>query len=368
MARITFYPLGNADTTLIELDNNRKLLIDYAHTKSGEDEDDKKIDLANELKKLLNPNEPIFDVVAFTHADTDHTRGAADFFEFDHAQIYKGKGRVKIKELWVPAAMILEEGLAGDDRAIRQEARYRLRIGQGVRVFSSPSLLDDWFQKEKINKAKMSEFLTDAGMIAPGFSKHSDGLEIFVHSPFAHRDGDTLQSRNNGSMFLHLTFFMRGEETKVILGADTPHEILEEIVKITRFHKREDKLSWDIFKLPHHCSYKSLNSDKGLTKTQPKESIDWLFSQTRPGSHIISTSLPILENDDSDLPPHRQAANYYKEKAKENVGYFKVTMEHPNVLSPKPMVFEIGPYGPTLKKEIGGGSLNIISSKSPRMG
>jgi len=34
--KINFYPIGNADTTLIELDNNQKILFDYANMRSDD--------------------------------------------------------------------------------------------------------------------------------------------------------------------------------------------------------------------------------------------------------------------------------------------------------------------------------------------
>lgn len=368
MIRITFYPLGNADTSLIELENNKKILVDFAHCISGEETTDEKCDLSTELRKQLDANDPAFDIVAFTHSDEDHTRGAADFFEFDFAQKYQGGERVKIKELWVPAAMVLEEGLSGDDQVIRQEARHRLRQGYGIKVFSSPHLLDSWFEKDGINKDSRSSLLIDAGNVVPGLSLATDGAEVFVHSPFAHRDGDSLQSRNEGSLFLQFTFQVDGTTTRVIMGADTTYDVLEDIIRITKYHKREERLQWDLYKLSHHCSYGSLAADKGNDITQPSAEIDWLFNQTKQGFYIISPSWPIPANDDSDQPPHRQAANYYKKKANENGGNFKVTMEHPTVSKPAPMVFVIDSYGPTLKKPLAAGVATVLSKPAPRVG
>ena len=74
--------------------------------------------------------------MAFTHSDSDHISMSTEFFELWHADKYKGKDRIKINTLWVPAAMILET--AANDELIdefviwRQEARYRLRIGEGL--------------------------------------------------------------------------------------------------------------------------------------------------------------------------------------------------------------------------------------------
>lgn len=327
------------------------MLIDYAHSKKSEDCDDEKIVLDREIRRKLNHYNPRIDVVAFTHADEDHTRGAADFFAFEYADKYRSKSRVSIGELWVPAAMIVEEGLKGDDRAIRQEARYRLKKGQGVRVFSCPGLLDDWLSREGVDKASSQRCVAiTAGNVIPKFDLLNDGLEVFVHSPFASRDGNGLQSRNDGSLFLHLTFAIDGRKTRVMMGSDTTWDVLEDIIRITKYYKREERLKWDIYRVSHHCSYLSLSPDKGEEVTIPSESIDWLFNQGSIGSYIISSSNPITSGEDSIHPPHRQAANYYRQKARSLDGEFLVTMEYPNVYLPRPMVFTISAHGITFER------------------
>ena len=364
MPTLTFYPLGNADSAFIELDNGINILIDYAHTKSSEEYGDEKVFLPSEIKRKLSCyRRSSIDIVAFTHADEDHTRGAADFFEFNYANKYRSKGRVKINELWVPAAMIVEKGLQGDSRVIRQEARHRLKMGYGIRVFSSPGLLDNWLRREGIDEKIArrcvvisagniipAASLTDGGCVIPEISLKDAGCEIFVHAPFAFRDGDSLQSRNDGSLFLHLTFTTAGKKTRVIMGADTTWDVIEDIIRITRYYGREERLKWDIYRVSHHCSYLSLAPDKGDEITVPSQTIDWLFEQGSDGCYIVSSSHPVPADDVSALPPHRQAANYYKQKACAKGGEFLVTMEYPNMYSPKPMVFNIGAHGAKLEK------------------
>lgn len=351
VAKITFYPVGNADSTLIELDNGKNILIDYAHSQEAEECGDEKVVLDREIRSKLSHYDPHIDVVVFTHADEDHTRGAADFFAFEHASKYQSKGRVRINELWVPAALIVEEGLKGDDRVIRQEARHRLKKGSGVKVFSRPGLLDAWLSREGIEEQSARRCIViSAGRTVPGFDQLSDGLEVFVHSPFAFRDGASLQSRNDGSLFLHLTFIVGDRKTRVMMGADTTWEVLADIIRITKYYGREERLQWDIYRVAHHCSYLSLAPEKGKDTTAPSRDIDWLFTQGSKGSYIISSSQPIPSSDDSAQPPHRQAANYYRKKAHANGGEFLVTMEHPSVYLPRPLTFSIGAHGITLAR------------------
>ena len=46
MHTLTFYPLGNADSCLINLANGKKLLFDFGNECNPADQSDKRIDLA----------------------------------------------------------------------------------------------------------------------------------------------------------------------------------------------------------------------------------------------------------------------------------------------------------------------------------
>src|SRR5262245_55689961 len=110
MPKITFFPLGNADCCRVDLDNGRKLLVDYANTRDPADKDDKRADLPTLLREdLADSSLTAFDVVVFTHLDDDHICGASEFFHLEHASKYQGGDRIKIKELWVPAGAIFDE-------------------------------------------------------------------------------------------------------------------------------------------------------------------------------------------------------------------------------------------------------------------
>jgi len=139
MHRLTFYPLGNADCCLIDLANGQKILFDYADIRCEDDSEDLRIALGEELRKnLKDANRDFVDVVAFTHLDNDHICKSSEFFHLEHAEKYQGEGRIKIRELWIPAAAVIEEGCTDEDRIIRSEARHRLRKWKrSSRVFTS---------------------------------------------------------------------------------------------------------------------------------------------------------------------------------------------------------------------------------------
>lgn len=358
MHKMTFFPLGNADCCRIDLDNGRKILFDYANTRDPEDEDELRCDLEQELRDDLDDaDRDSFDVVAFTHLDEDHYKGATAFFWLECEKKYQGDDRIKIDVMWVPAAAITEDGLENEEgKVLQREARYRFKNGEGIRVFSRPGRLKDWCKKNDVDFEDRKHLITDAGQLAPEFTISGDGVEFFVHSPFARRlDENNVEDRNQDAIVMHATFTVDGTETKALLMADAPHRAITDIVEITKLKKRTEKLEWDIVKLPHHCSYRSVGPDKGADKTAPVDAVKELFENYGQADGIIvSTSKPIPAkgsqvDKDSD-PPHRQAANYYKEDVVESEDTFKVTMEHPRESAPRPLVIEIDESKATVRK------------------
>jgi len=374
---ITFFSLGNADCCRVDLENGKKILFDYANTRDPDDLYDLRCDLPKELREdLEGAGWKGFDVVAITHLDEDHYKGASEFFWFDHAQKYQGEGRVKIKTLWVPAAIITEQGPDKEEaRIIQREARHRFKKGEGIRVFSRPERLSKWCEENGIQLKDRLPIITDAGIIVPEFNKEDDGVEFFVHSPFAKRLNDrSIEDRNEDSLVVQAVFMIEGIETKVLFMADVTHEVISDIVEVTRDKKvRPERLEWDVLKLPHHCSFMAVGPEKGEDKTEPVENVAWLFEdQGQNRAIIISSSKPIpykgTEEDRDDNPPHRQAANYYKDVAKKKNGQFLVTMEEPKKSDPQPIIIEIGSTKATPKKKAMTGAVTATTTQTPRAG
>lgn len=372
MPKLTFYPLGNADCCLMDLENGKKLLFDYAATRCENDENDKRIDLPKSLKDDLKATRRNhYEVVSISHLDIDHFKGFSDFFYLNHAAKYQSEERVKIDELWVPAAAIIEEksSLGEEHCIVQNEARYRLRNRQGIRVFSRPGLLKDWLCSQGMTLDDVDHLITDAGQIVPNFNIGNDGAEFFVHSPFAKRLNECeVIDRNSDSIVMHVTFEYQNVKTKFILGADTTYDEMTEIVDITKYHNREERLEWNIVKLPHHCSYLSLGPEKGRQKTEPVPNVRYLYEEKGSERGIIVSPSNIILDEDTIQPPHFQAANYYKEVLNDKNGEFKVTMEHPNKTFPKPLVIRINAYGAIIEKLNAMGAMGSVGSSAPRAG
>ena len=357
MTKITAYPVGNGDTLRLDLRDGRKMLVDFADMRNRADRTDKRIDLPAAIRADLRlAGRDYHDVTAFTHLDKDHNTGAGEFFEFDHADKYQGGDRIKMPELWVPASALTDVGTEGCARLIREEAKHRMREGYGVRVFSRPDALKGWFKRERLDMASRMRFITNAGELVPGFSRFdAGGLEFFIHSPFGYRRNATeVEDRNLNSLVFQATFREGGTDVRALFAADMPWQGLDDIVSITRspLHRNDERLFWDFAKLPHHSSYLSLSADRGVELTVPTDNIRWLYEEAgQKGGIMLSSSWRIpskgSEEDESDQPPHRQAANYYRHVATNLGGKYEVTMERPGS-NPRPTVVQITPLGTRL--------------------
>ncbi|MBD2095921.1 hypothetical protein H6F90_12260 [Trichocoleus sp. FACHB-591] len=368
MHTVTFYPTGNADTCFIELANRRRIIFDYANTYDPNDEKDKRIDLEKEIRQVFGSDEEV-DVLALSHLDKDHYKGASKLFWLEHANKYQSNDRIKVKTLWVPAAAILEEGIEDEGKIFRAEARHRLKKGKGIRVFSNPNALNGWLEDNEINPSDRQDCITHAGQPVPGFSLLSDGVEFFVHSPFSERCKDgSLVVRNDTALFMQVTFEVSRRKTRLILSADCPYEVMEAIVRVTKKHQNEDRLRWDINNIPHHTSYLSLSADKGSQKTIPTDDVRWLYEEQGEAFGLLISTSNLIPTEDTVQPPHKQAAAYYEDVATKLRGEFLVTMNEPKPDSPKPLVIEITGSGHKVKKSMSSPAIVMTTNKPPRAG
>ena len=379
--QIVFYPVGNGDTSQLVLSQGRRVLFDFCHRNKADSADTPEIDLKKRLKEELDvAGRDYFDVVAFTHADADHIMGSTEFFELQHASKYQGDGRIKIRQLWVPAAMVLESA-TNDQQSdefvtLRQEARHRLLEGKGILVFSKPQALMDWLVpklKERGEAPTARDHLfIDAGTLVPGFSLTADGAEFFCHSPFIeHCDGGDI-IRNTAALVFNVRLQAGANTFDYLEVGDAHWEDLEDIVSISKYHKNEDRLAWDLINIPHHCSYLSLSDEKGEKETEPKPLVKELLLAGKQDSYIVSCSKPVVDIKESYnqiQPPHIQARKAYKRYLDEvNGRKFLVTMEEPNATKPEPLVFDVTPGGVSWTKMALIGAPAILTSRPSRAG
>ncbi|MDO9528119.1 MAG: hypothetical protein Q7J27_03060 [Syntrophales bacterium] len=369
---ITFYPVGNGDTSLIRNDDGKHLLIDYNNISEAESDNDDRIFLEDEInEKLKGVN---LDVLMITHAHDDHYRGFSDFFWLNCTEKYQSNERKKVVELWVPDAIIWDTGLKGEEELLRREARFRLLDEKkGIIVFGESDSL-----KEFINDSGKATYNEVKHLIKkPGetISKFS-GFDIFIHSPHSWVT-ENEENKNNKCIVIQIDFRIdSGSVTKVIFGSDAESNAWDSIYTSTKNNNNLDKIEFDVFKLSHHCSYTALNMDeKGDQITEPTKNIKKIFEEHgNDKCKLIASCNPIPSKEDREDsgPPHYQAAEYYRKIRDEKGGNFEVTMQQPRgTRNINPVIIEITKYGPRFDKLAAMGTIGsgrITQTKSERQG
>ena len=131
-------------------------------------------------------------------------------------------------------------------------------------------------------------------------------------------------------------------------------------------------MDWDLFNIPHHCSYRALSPEKGDKETEPTEDVEQLLLHGQSDAYMVSSSEPIQDTQEAykqEQPPHIQAKKAYVRYLKEVKGRkLLVTMEEPNTKKPEPIVFEITGSGCRLLAKTITGATSIITSPAPRAG
>jgi hypothetical protein len=346
---ITFYPVRNGDTTLIELPDEATILIDCRLP----GEDNRIYDVHGDLLARLGRDEagrPHVSVFILTHPDQDHCCGFMDVFHVgppdDYTAADKQKGKIIIDELWFAPRIFNEydDDLCDDALEFREEAQRRIDLylsgdtgksqaGNRLRVIGSSNNPD-------LNG--LEDILTIPGSFLNLINgKIYMDFRFFVYAPIKHYSDDKNNARNDTSIVLQARFDVDGEEdaARVFLGGDTACAKWERIID-----KNDDEnLAWDLFMAPHHCSW-GFFSEEAYDKDNPNpnEKIMDLLDLRRCDGYVVVSSKPIQDNNDN--PPHYGAAQIYKSVVGKD--FFLCTSEHPNEDNPEPIYFTMTANGP----------------------
>ncbi len=378
MHKIKFYPVGNGDTSQIVLENGKRILLDYRHVKSSEDNKGPEINLCQTLRdELADDDRDYFDVVAFTHGDKDHIENSTEFFWFEYKKEFQGGDRIKINELWVPAALIIED-LTNDTLSTeiafwRQEARHRLIKGSGIKVFSGPDKLKDWLESKDLTVESRQHLIVHAGTVVDTFNSENDGIEFFSHSPFVKQvdEGDDL--RNGAALVFNVRLKSGTEIYDYFCVGDSDCSVLEDIVSISKTKGNEDRLEWDLYSVPHHCSHHALSPEKGEKETYPIAGVKELLLKGREGSYVLCSSNEIADNHaayEQKMPPHIQARHCYENYNNQVCGCrVIVTMEESPEANPQPVVFKFESHGVYIEAMAAASGISYVASqRTPRAG
>lgn len=357
--KIKFYPVCNGDTILITLKDKTNILFDSNLREVGDDADGNKIydvkkDLLESLKKENNNYH--LDLFVLTHPDQDHCRGFKKHYYQGDPDNYGDSNRkadeIIIDEMWV-TSMLFNSANNDDAKAFKKEAERRRKLWD-----------DDDKNKDKPgNKIRMIGYDGDKRFenvpsSTPGETQNiingstKSDFEFFIHSPFKANlvTATAEEDANFSSIVVQARFKANASDinfcTYVLFGGDVDHNIWAKIWEVSTKKNNADKLEWDLFLAPHHCSWTYFNNvpyDYNDENKIPKNiSLKILDKRIEKGK-IISSCKKIKNNNDN--PPHYKAKEEYQNHLDKKEDFIELAKE-PKESEPKPVVFKVTPQGP----------------------
>ena len=373
---IKYYPVGNADCTLNKLDNGKTIIVDcqiLADLTDGHGKQvmfDVKADLLKELKKD-GLGRPFVDLFISTHPHDDHCKGFAENFyhgEVDDYDKDKNKDEIIIEELWITPRG-LNNNLSSPAEDIRKEAKRRRKLYDDDKNFTGSKgnyLRIIGYDKDKEFDSRYC--YVPGKLVTTVHGSSLSWLEIFIHAPFK-EDVETSKkydNKNATSVVVQFGFKIdgyTGYKSRVLMGGDAEHEIWQHILDN---NADDEKLKWNIFLAPHHCSWSFFNNSDNKKEIKPSADVI-LNKQIGNSAHIIASSNEI--KNDNNNPPCYEAKLQYIKKLKSGSSHFLNTATHSKVGSiPQPIVFKINENGKTLKENTTVAGATSISNPAPRAG
>lgn len=355
---LKFYPVANGDTTLIKLSDLSTFLIDCKLREGEEDANgnkffDVKSDLLDELRK--RKSNYFLDLFILTHPDEDHCLGFKKHFYCGDPEKYSDENRnsneVIVNEMWVTSSLF-NDASNDDAKEFKKEAERRRKLwdqnsskknddGNRIRIIGYDG--DERF--EKVPNSVPGDVVTlkeITGSLETFF-------EIFVHGPFKQSliESQAIEDKNSTSIILQIRFKEASTDSDwcayFLTGGDADHFRWEQVLKKSKKNDNEEKLLWDIFQTPHHCSWSYFNNVpyENEGNKEPKDYSLEVLDFGRKDAIIVASSKKIVDNDDN--PPHYAARNQYKKKVK--TGNFLNTNTNNSEKKPVPITFEVGSSG-----------------------
>ncbi len=351
-ASVTFFPVGNGDTSLTTLTDGTTIVIDINASAACADEDDKKhYDVPAALRDAAKRDtlgRPHHDVFVLSHIHDDHVLGFPDVFYTGDPKNYSEEdrkaGKILIDELWYAPRILgpYEKDLSDSARAFKREAYRRRKLykegskdrslpGNRLRIIGHTDD-PDFSGLEDITTGAGQTVSLINGSVKPDF-------QFFVHAPFSADTDDETTKTNDTSVVLHARFAVDGAKNGalVMFTGDAECAVWEAIVD----RSKSADLQWDLLKAAHHCSW-TFFSQEPSEDGEPSEKVLDFMDERREGAVVVASSKPIKNDDDN--PPHYRAKELYVEEVGEH--NFFCTMEEPSEESPQPLHFRMTKKGP----------------------
>jgi hypothetical protein len=367
-AKLTLFPVGNGDMTLIELaDGETQVLVDVNIRALAED-DEESLDAAAALRKKVKRDgkgRPYLAAFLLSHPDQDHCSGLIEHFWLGSPSDYPddkkkdAEKRILIREIWSSPIVFRRASknhiLCDDARAFADEARRRVKVNR-EKKFNGVSEGDRILILGEDEDGKTDDLGPILVKVDQEFDRinwsHSKVFRARLLAPLP-KDGDEteeLLSKNHSSTILNIRLASDEKHLdacRFLTAGDAEVAIWE---LLWAKHKRQaEVLEYDILLTPHHCSWHSLSYDSWSENHEDAEvsaAARSALSQARPGATLVASS-DAIKDDDND-PPCYGAKREYEKIARSAQGSFVCTGEYPTESAPAPLEFLIGSEGISL--------------------
>lgn len=368
VAKVTFFPVGNGDMTLIELESGRRILIDVNARAAADDPDDDTPDVMQMLRTRLDHDSEgrrYVDAFLLSHPHRDHCTGLRNHFHLGPpADWTKTSDKILIREIWSSPLVFRRASrlktLCDDAKAFTTEARRRVQrfrdandaVTDGDRILILGE--DEGGKTDDLRPILIT--VDSAFSRVNGHDDSSMQARLLAPHPRSEdEEEENARARNLSSTILN--FMLAGDGSpdvgRFLTGGDAEAAVWEGLW--TRHLDNLDWLQYDILLSPHHCSWHSLSYDSVSEMGENAkvcEDARCALSQTRKGAAIIASSIAI-KDDDNDPPSIRARTEY------EDIGSF-ICVGEPEI-DPSPVEFEIGRNGPRKRTRVARAAA-IISS------
>ena len=359
-AKITFFPVGNGDMTLVRTESGLRILIDTNIRTAADDPDDDTPDVTRLLRDRLERDGKgrlYVDVLLVSHPDKDHCTGLGKHFHLGPPDEWSAVAdRIFIRELW-SSPMVFRRAsrrnvLCDDARAFNAEARRRVRryrnvgddVGDGDRIL----ILGEDEEGRTDDLGAILVRVDEEFSRVNGGADGSMTARLLAPLPSEDGDDDEILSKNNSSTILRFAFAGAGrpDKCRFLTGGDAEVAVWERLSQRHQWHA--SWLSYDLMQAPHHCSWHSLSYDSWSQQGEDAEVCQEArnaLAQPRGGATIVASSNPI-KDDESD-PPCIRAKREYETIVSSVAGAFICVGEEPSESSPRVLEFEVGINGVT---------------------
>ena len=335
---VTFFPVGNGDMTLIELESGRKILVDVNVRAAADDPDDDTFDVMSALRDRLSRDSEgrlYVDAFLLSHPDQDHCRGLEKHFHLGPLESWsKSADKVVFREIWSSPIVFRRKSknhtLCEDASAFNAEARRRVKVFRDQGYADSGDRIqilgEDQDGKTDDLTAILVKIDEDVTKV-DGVTDDTFSARLLGPLPIQdEEDEEELLAKNESSTILRFSISKNGtaDACKFLTGGDAAVVIWERLWG--RHSGNPEPLEYDLLQTPHHCSWRTLSHDSWSEcgeDAEVSEDARSALSQTRDGAELIASS-KVIEDDDND-PPCIRAKREYEAIAKDCGGTFRCT-------------------------------------------